>query len=373
MDKLEKITLFIQKRPRRAGAQVSLSRIVTSDAIRDLNPFVLLGDDGWLDSFLSEQSIPHIIRSWPSPRSFIGRLGGLDQFSKQLLKHLHAQGLTPRAIIANDHQESLLAQSLAKASGGPPVAVILRTPGMNQNDFKKYQCNRCDHIFARGEDLAARARQWSGRDVSCMLGSFTDSDFLPPHPTPAAFPTRILVAGSEEPRKGFADFLEALFLIEQSEPDFPALDCVFTGVEPTDEQCTSILKSPFRSQFHFKGRIDQFIDFAQDFDFAIHPSRAESFGMAPLELILAGIPTLVSTTGIIEELNIPSAWKFQPKKPAELAEKLTNLWKNWSKIAPDTQLIQAHIHEHYHISQTAQQIANFVITHSQYYSQNYID
>lgn len=362
MDKSEKVILFIQKRARRAGAQVSLSRIVTSEEIRDLNPnpFVLLGDDGWLGSFLSEQSIPHIARPWPSPRSLIGRLGGLDQFSKRFIKHLTAQGLTPGAIIANDHQESLLAQSLAKASGGPPVAVILRTPGMNQNDFEKYQCHRCDRIFARGEDLTARAKQWSGRDVTCMLGSFTDTDFHPPHPKPSTFPTRILIAGSEEPRKGFADFLEALFLIEQSEPNFPALECVFTGAEPTDEQSASILKSPFRSQFHFKGRIDQFIDFAQDFDLAIHPSRSESFGMAPLELILAGIPTMVSTTGIIDQLNISPEWKFQPENPTELAEKLTSLWKNWPNLDPHIQEIQHHIRERYHISQTAQQVANFV-------------
>jgi len=360
MQNLKKISLFIQKRARRAGAQVSLSRIVSCEKIQDINPFVLLADDGWLGSFLKEQSIPHIVQPWPSPRSFVGRIGGLDHFSKKLIKTLHKQGVTPQAIIANDHQECLLAQSLAKASQAPLTATILRTPGMTQNDFIKYQCNQSDHLFARGKELTERVKQWSEREVTCMLGSFTDSDFFPARPKPSTFPKQILIAGSEEPRKGFADFLEALFLIEQSEPNFPPLECFFTGAKPTDDQSTSILNSPFRSQLHFKGRIDQFVNFAQGFDLAIHPSRSESFGMAPLELILAGIPTLVSTTGIIDQLNIPDEWKFQPETPDELAKKLTHLWKNWSDIDPNLQMVQSHIRERYHINQTAQQIVDFV-------------
>jgi len=360
--------LFIQNRARRAGAQVSLSRIVTSDEIRSLHPYALLGNDGWLNTYLDEQSIPHSIQSWPSPRSLSSKLGKLSQFARRFIADLNHQNISPRAIIANDHQETLLAlalaRALAKTSGKPAVATILRTPGMSRRDFEKYHCNHCNHIFARGEDLTARVKKWSGRDITCMLGSFTDADFHPPQAKPSEFPTQILIAGSEEPRKGFADFLEALFFIEQSEPDFQALECVFTGEKPTDAQSATILQSPFRSQFYFEGRVDQFVNFAKNFNLAIHPSRSESFGMAPLELILAGVPTLVSTTGIIEKLNISQAWQFQPQNPTELAAKITALWKNWSQTDPETQLIQAHIREHYHISQTAQQIAYFVNIHS---------
>jgi len=353
--------LFIQDRASRAGAQVSLSRIVSSDEIRAIHPFVLLRNDGWLNSFMKEQSIPHLIQPWPSPRSLAARLGGLKRFAHQTINQLKELGISPRAIVANDHQECLLALALSKASGNIPVAVILRSSGMSHKDFNKYQCNQCDTIFVRGAHHANLVKQWTGRDATCMLGSFTDADFSPPLPLNSSFPTQILIAGSEIPSKGFADFLQALLQIEQSEPDFPALDCTFTGNRPTDPHAEKLLAHPFRSQFHFKGRIDDFIPFAKNFQLAIHPSRSESFGMAPLELILAGVPTLVSTTGIIEKLNIPEAWQFQPQNPTELAVKITDLWKNWPQADPETSLIQSHIREHYHISQTAQQITDFVL------------
>ena len=62
-----------------------------------------------------------------------------------------------------------------------------------------------------------------------MLGSFSESDLKPNKKPPQTFPTRILVAGSEEPRKGFYDFIHALKIIEQENPTFSSLSVTLTG------------------------------------------------------------------------------------------------------------------------------------------------
>lgn len=346
MDK--KHIIFVQNRSKRAGAQVSLSRIVTSAEIRPLAPFVLLGDEGWLGEFLTGRAIPHRVRSWPSPRSLAARLGGLRKFARRTMADLHEKGITAGVIIANDHQETPVALALAEAAGGIPVAVILRTPGMGERDFRKYGCGRCTLIFARGEELSHRASQWAGRDVTCMLGSFADSDFHPAKSPGPLFPSRILVAGSEEPRKGFADVIEAVKIIERSEPGFPAVEFVFTG-DKTDE-LAALTGHPFRSCFSFVGRVKEFAAFASRFELAIHPSRSESFGMAPLELMLAGVPTMASATGIIGSMPLAVPWCFPPENPPALAGQIVQIWKQWPEGMCDLPDLQNHIRNHYHIS-----------------------
>ena len=74
--------LFVQNRAKRAGAQVSLSRIVTSPEIKPLNPYVLLGGNEWFDSFLREEAIPHTVQPSASPRSLRARRGGLAKFAR---------------------------------------------------------------------------------------------------------------------------------------------------------------------------------------------------------------------------------------------------------------------------------------------------
>lgn len=353
--------LFVQNRPKRAGAQTSLERIVTSEAILPLNPAVLVASSGWLDSALEEKKISYLVSPWPSPRSLRARLGGLSSFAQQTVQQLAADGIFPSAIVANDHQESLLALALAKAANNIPVISILRTPGMSQRDFEKYGCHHSSAIFARGRQLAERVEQWWGRPVGCMEGSFCDHECYPPKATPNTFPTKILIAGSEEPRKGFTDFIEALAIIEKEQANFPALECVFTGDRPSGEAVEKLLNHPFRSQLVFKGRINKFIDFARDFSLAIHPSRSESFGMAPLELILAGIPTMVSRTGVIDQLHLPNNWCFKPESPEELAERIIDLWKSWPDTGMDIPAQQTKLLANYHISRTTEQIASVVL------------
>lgn len=354
--------LFIQNRPRRAGAQVSLSRIITSQDISSLNPYVLLGSNGWLKSFLDKHKILNQVRPWRSPRSLSSRLGARSLFANKTIKKLKADGVYPAAIVANDHEECLIAlalsQALGKTASQVPVITILRSSGMSQVDFKKYNCMQCDQLFARGEELTAKATQWGGRNVTCMLGSFSEDELITPPPAPASFPTKILVAGSEIPNKGFSDVLDALKIVELNEPEFPALELVFTGEQT--EPLAQIANQPFRSRFHFAGRIENFIEYARQFQLAIHPSRAESFGMAPLELILAGVPTMISNTGITPELPLSAPWTFPTNSPYDLARSITELWKNWTRWPSNIHELQGYILDRYPISHTTSSLAKSI-------------
>ena len=303
--------LFVQRRPKRAGAQTSLYRLVSSSP---RSSQVLISSAGWLNEALENVTV----KVWPSPRSLKGRLGGLASFTKSIAKEIGA----PKIVVANDHHECLPALALAKAFSVPCIA-ILRTPGMSENDFQKHRCGECAHLFIVGEELSGRVDNWSDTPHSLFIEGFLEEEFADIPPPPAEFPSEILIAGSEEARKGFADILTALEILEKSHPDFPLKKVVFTGRAPEGELPT------LSCQLDFVGRVNDFIPFAQGFDFAVHPSRHETFGLAPLELIIAGIPTLCTQTGIADQDLLPSPWLTPPSSPEELARALLDWNQNW--------------------------------------------
>jgi glycosyltransferase involved in cell wall biosynthesis len=303
--------LFVQRRPTRAGAQTSLWRIVKSSPSL---PLILSAAHGWLDEALPGT----IVSTWPSPRSWPARLGGLTRFAKSIAPRL--QGI--RAVVANDHQECPLALALAKRLDLPCLA-ILRTPGMSQRDFSKYQCDQCNHLFAVGDELLEKVTRWATAPSSLFVEGFLKDEFLPVPAASPQFPSRILVAGSEEPRKGFRDFLTALEILRQEHPKFALEEVVFTGHAPAEAV------PRLDCHLEFAGRIADFIPFARQFDFAIHPSRHETFGLAPLELIISGIPTLATATGCLDESLLPVSWLVPPASPPDLAQALLDWQKNW--------------------------------------------
>lgn len=356
-----KHTLFIQKRASRAGAQTSLARLVTSDAVKQLNPLVLLSEEGWLSNYLKEHSIPSAINPWPSSRSLLGRIGGVSFFAKKIAHELRSRGLKLGMIVANDHQECILANRLSFYLGQIPVAAILRTPGMSGADFVKYECVKSSALFAVGHELQNKSQNWFQKEVLLYEEGFYDQEFLPPKTSSSQFPAKILCIGSSIPRKGFIDFIEAIELFEKLEPSFKGMNCVLTG-DPIEIPNRDSIKS----KFEFVGRIDNLIDFARGFDLAIHPSRHESFGLAPLELIIAGIPTLVSRTGVIESLGISDKWCFEPNNPLAIAQALRALFLKWDISANEISaneinLQQETIRKKHNLNTTSKKFANKIL------------
>lgn len=327
--------LYVQRRPTRAGAQTSLSRLIASSPHQTLT---LCAQNGWLTEALENT----IVSEWPSPRSLPARLGGLKRFAAKLAKRLD----TITVVVANDHHECPIALAIAKCLAIPCIA-ILRTPGMSRGDFEKYKCDDFDHLFVVGEELQSKIRQWSNTPISPFNEGFLESEFSQASFESPRFPDAILVAGSEEPRKGFSDFIDALTILQKTQPNIGIKKVCFTGKVP-DGQLPDL-----DCELAFVGRVTDFIPFARQFDFAVHPSRHETFGLAPLELMIAGIPTLCTETGCANEDLLPKSWLIPPSSPEALAAALQDWQRNWSSNHSQLPEVSRRIHERFAISTTS--------------------
>ncbi|MGH8455081.1 MAG: hypothetical protein ACRESW_11065, partial [Nevskiales bacterium] len=217
---MKNIVLFLQNRATRAGAQTSLARLVADDAVRMLSPVVLIGSEGWLDRWCSDRGIPSLIRVFPRSRSLPARLWGNRRFARAVARLLADRDWQPRVVIANDHQDGLLAQAIATTCGARTV-VILRTPGMSRRDFFKYAGDQADMLYAVGDELRQTAADWlAGKPVALYREGVAEEEFLPPKARSSRFPVRVLIAGSEVARKGWADWVTALDSIEAAQTDF---------------------------------------------------------------------------------------------------------------------------------------------------------
>jgi glycosyltransferase involved in cell wall biosynthesis len=152
------------------------------------------------------------------------------------------------------------------------------------------------------------------------------------------FPNRILVIGSPLDWKGWADLTEALFLMH-SEGSLPELKFDFTGDRPDPALNDLKLERLPKGRFNFLGRVEQFCDLVRQYDLVINPTRQESFGMAAIEVLFAGVPLLSSRTGIIEQALENPAFLFPPNQPQQLAASLKNLLCNWTSL--DSSVVKA--------------------------------
>ncbi len=320
--------LILQQRPSRAGAQTSLARLLESLRPLAVESLVLCSEPGWLSDWCAGQKLACEILPAPKARSLRGRLYANHAYVGRAIATLHSRGFVPDWLIANDTEESLHAGALAHRLQ-KPWAVILRNSALSRAEFLKYQADAAQRVFAVGDELQREARSWIGPErVRAYREGLLDAEFFDARPKPAQFPTRILIAGSEQPRKGWQDFVAALGEAEQSHADFPALQLALTGAEPAD----LLQRYRGRAQFRFLGRINGFSACVREYDLAIHPSRNESFGLAPFEILAAGVPVLCSQTGAINERVLPAELRFPPGDAHALAQRLRHLWRHWPQL-----------------------------------------
>lgn len=340
---MKDVVLFLQNRAARAGAQTSLARLVVADSIRALHPVVLLGSEGWLGKWCDQRGIQRITEIYPRSRPLQGRFWGNARFAARVNTQLSHKGLQPRVVIANDHQDGLLALAVASVCQAH-TAVILRTSAMNDRHFHKYGCDRFDLVFAVGEQLFDRAKVWTDESrLRLYREHLLEEEFCQSKPWPLHFPQRVLVAGTENRGKGWSDVVLAIGMLEQRLPEF-ALECDFTGSQPSATQNDLHLEHRRRSRFRFLGHVEDFREIARGYDLVVHPSRHESFGLAPIEVLAAGVPLLCSRTGAIETVLKNNHYLFRPSNPADLADHLEFLVRNWGHAQMDIADAQHRIH-----------------------------
>lgn len=304
--------LILQKRAHRAGAQVSLCRLLTCGVLAPEAVTVACGDEGWLAGALRAAGIGVRVRAFPSSRALGARLlGGNRAFAADLLRGAPA----PSLVVANDHGEGLLARAVARAAG-VPWAAILRSSETTPRDLDKYGIRDADAVFAVGPALRERAREALGRPVEAYPEGLLEADFPPPGPIPAALPEAALVVGTPQPDKGWGDLQAALT------PDVrPTRWCFTADALP--------FEAPPGHRFEAIGRGDDYLDRVRAFGLVVHPSQGETFGLAVAEAVAAGVPVLASETGVVPALGLPAALTFPPGDVAALRDRLRALSSAW--------------------------------------------
>lgn len=350
-------TVFLQGRTHRAGAQTCLARLLRHKAMRRWNPVLVCSAPGWLMRECERENIPVICEPFPKSRSLLGRLFHNARFAERVASKLRAARVRDVTMVhANDHIESLLGLSLADKLHARS-AIFLRSPGMTQRDYVKYRCNESGLIAAVGDELCARVRGWeSSKPIQLIHDGLESEEFRSAKPRPEFAPARILVIGSPLDWKGWADLTEALYLLEEDNT-LTAITFDFTGDRP-DEMANDLqLRRVRHHQCNFLGRVEAFRDLVRSYDLVINPTRMESFGMAALEVLAAGVPLLSSRTGVIEQVQSQNEMLFPPHQPRALADALKSVILHWKEIDPGVLAAQEKIRRLFSIDNTANRIS----------------
>jgi glycosyltransferase involved in cell wall biosynthesis len=349
--------LFLQGRPHRAGAQTCLMRLLRHKAMRQWNPVLVCSAPGWLTRECERENIPVIYEKFPKSRSLAGRWFGNTRFVENVVTQLAAATIKQISIVhANDHIEALLGLGLADRLRAQH-AVFLRSPGMTERDYFKYRCNDFGLIAAVGDELCEHARVWdSSRTIRLIHDGLEENEFAIAKPKPENPPKKALVIGSQLDWKGWADLTEALYRLEQDEA-FPAITFDFTGARPDERNNDLKLERLNRHHCNFLGRVEEFRKLVLSYDLVINPSRMESFGMAALEVLAAGVPLLSSRTGVIEQVQQQAEMLFLPNEPRALAEALKNVILRWTEVNFGVTAAQERIHSLFSIDNTAGRVS----------------
>jgi glycosyltransferase involved in cell wall biosynthesis len=350
-------TVFLQGRTHRAGAQTCLARLLRHKAMRRWNPVLVCSAQGWLTRECERENIPFICEAFPKSRSLFGRWFENARFVTAVTLKLQAASVRDVGIVhANDHIEGLLGRELAKALRARS-AIFLRSPGMTRRDYFKYRCNEYDMIAAVGNELCARAQAWdSSRSVELIHDGLEPDEFAAAKPRPGLPPTKVLVIGSSLDWKGWADLTEALYLLERNAALLP-LVFDFTGNRPDEKANDLKLDRLHRHRCNFIGRVETFRDLVRSYDLVINPTRMESFGMAALEVLAAGVPLLSSRTGVIEQVQSCAEMLFPPRQTEALAVALKNILLRWVDIDFGVPAAQKQIHRLFSIDNTANRVS----------------
>lgn len=345
--------LFLQGRTHRAGAQTCLMRLLRHKAMRQWNPILICSAPGWLTRECERENIPVICVPFPKSRSLFGRLFGNARFARRVAAKLQVASVQAVKIVhANDHIESLLGLTLARRLN-VQSAVFLRSPGMTRRDYFKYRCNEHGLIAAVGDELCSRAKGWdSSHPIELIPDGLEAEEFSATKPKLEQAPAKVLVIGSPLDWKGWADFTEALYILERNNT-LPPISFDFTGARPDESTNDLKLDRLTHHRCNFLGRVEAFHELVRGYDLVVNPTRMESFGMAALEVVAAGVPLLSTRTGVIEQvLESPDAL-FPPRRPDLLAAALERALLHWQEIDFGTERGQENIRAKFLIDYTA--------------------
>jgi glycosyltransferase involved in cell wall biosynthesis len=233
-------------------------------------------------------------------------------------------------VFSNDHWEGLLGIAVGRLICSKKV-ILLRSSGMTEDHYGKYGCHQYDCIATIGDELHKRVQNWApDRQIEKVYDGIRSCEFLDPKPRLLERPSRVLVIGSALDCKGWADLSEAARILQEEVNCSWKYD--FTGNEP-DRKKNDLHLARLRSgTCNFLGRQEGFRELVRSYDLVINPSRQETFGMAAIEVLAAGVPLLSTKTGVMGHVQSDSSMMVPPAQPRDMAEAIGYIWKNWETV-----------------------------------------
>jgi len=258
-----------------------------------------------------------------------------------------------RIVHGNDHTEGLLALKIARQIGAH-TAIFLRSPSMTERDYFKYSCDQFEIVAAVGDRFRDRVQAWDkGREIALIPDGICEDEFLDPKPKAATAPKRALVIGSPIEWKGWADLTAAVAILEPTGM-LNEFQFDFTGNRPNPKENDLHLLELNKVQCNFLGRVENFRELVRSYDLIINPTRMETFGMAAIEVIAAGVPLISSRTGVIEHAVKNPQLLFPSGKPIVMAATLRHALSNWAELDFDLAESQRRIREKFLVSHSAE-------------------
>lgn len=196
---------------------------------------------------------------------------------------------------------------------------------------------RADFLAGVSEWISRRELELAGvaREVDATIYNSVDPDFFAPRPEVPVERGLIVFANSIHPRKGVRQLCQSMNLLGSTHPHARLLligkhIAMGESGRPLWEECLEEVRPEFRERVHFTGRLQyrsEVLEHLRRAEVCCYPSTLEGLGIAPLEAMSLGKPTVFSRTGpgaeVIED-GI-SGLLCDPHDPGDIAAKIGSI------------------------------------------------
>ena len=225
--------------------------------------------------------------------------------------------------------------------------------------YHRWIYKRLDRMLVMSESLRANVlatHSLSPKKVEVVCLGLSDSFFAPNEAARQKYryewqvePEEIVIGmvGRIDPNKGQDTLIRALRLIRNAKLPVRRVRAVIVGEETRDRPpgyCEELkklaLELSVQDLLFFTGFVENVPDAIQAFDLAVMPSLEEAFGLAAIEAMAAGKPTVISAAGSYVEIVGPAeeyGLSFEPRDSKGLAFQILRLLENriWSQELGD--------------------------------------
>ena len=280
----------------------------------------------------------HVIITLLPINKYEEKLSGIEVISlnyKNKLSTFRCVRIIKKIIMTRDvsiiHSHLLVATFLARLANPKDVSLFFTVHNtLSKSAFAISKLSRILEKWSYGEnDVAIFVSEAVRSDYKACIGikgenhviyNFINNDFFNNQKTDFQLhqPIRLIAIGSLKSQKNYNFLIEAL--CQWSDRDF-----VFDiyGEGPLKMHLDhKVIELGLQSKVNLKGSVDNVSNIITEYDIYIMGSVYEGYGIAPVEAMASGIPTLLSDIEVLREVGENSSLFFDPHDSSSLIEKL---------------------------------------------------